>query len=825
VVADVRPYAHLTGQRHLSRLSLEGVRLRVVRDAAGDWTPPPAAKLLNRGEPGQPPAHPDELLGPLVAAEAVARFLLTRALVADEVELRDGELRIVQTGRPGAPDRWLAAKGIQARLDRQLLRGRTRLRLRGRLRDASGDRGAFHWRGTLSRAQELRLGVELVDTELGVLVPYLRDLRPAAALAGRLTGSLSLEAPSPGHGRFEANLVGRGIRSSLAAVAEGEAFESKRLALSGALAIAPDSVRVVDARLATDRFDLQLDGTVQRPLHADSVAQLALSLSDVNVAEVRHLVGWLPEIRREEAQEMLAAIETGRLGRLRTGGTATLSGWQAFLAGRTRELPLNLVVDAELADTTLRVGESDRIEGLSGRLWWSGDRIEVRGVRARLNGSALPELDLSLEGVANLFASDPAARRLRSVAEPLVGLRPLWQFLLGGREEPEGPSGATSLRLEFERLEHPMFLWPIEATSAHIEPVEGGVRVEIPSGRLAGVPLRGEAEWQFEPSEHVRAHFTTSPPLAPAPIRTAGGPWAQGRFELGSLSDGPWRQESASGRFDASGASVRFRDARVALAPSGNANATAEIDLSQPASVPFALSFAIEDGDLSTLAGSVGLPTELATGHVNLAGSISGSLEPQVPLAGGLQGLLEFEAREGTIRKAVPAVLAVALASEMINPLARKEKVRFDRAVAVFEFADGRLSSEGLAIEGPDVRAFARGGADLARPPHELDVELVLFLFRPVDQVIEKIPLLNLLLLGSNDNLVAAHFRLTGPWADPEAQLVPLQSIATGPASVVFETLPALLRRGLEALGSLISPEPLGDRSLGRMPAATPEES
>ena len=156
-----------------------------------------------------------------------------------------------------------------------------------------------------------------------------------------------------------------------------------------------------------------------------------------------------------------------------------------------------------------------------------------------------------------------------------------------------------------------------------------------------------------------------------------------------------------------------------------------------------------------------------------------------------------------------PARLDSALAA------ARAEEQEARRAGdrARLEFEQGQLQTESFKLEGPDVRAFASGGVDIGREPHPVDAEVVLFLFRPIDSVLEKIPLLNLLLLGTNRNLVAAHFDLEGPWSDPKARLLPLRSLATGPGSLVFETLPKLLLRGLQEFDALLSSEPEAKRA------------
>ena len=89
----------------------------------------------------------------------------------------------------------------------------------------------------------------------------------------------------------------------------------------------------------------------------------------------------------------------------------------------------------------------------------------------------------------------------------------------------------------------------------------------------------------------------------------------------------------------------------------------------------------------------------------------------------------------------------------------------------------------------------------------------------------------NLLLLGTNENLVGAHFRLDGPWNDPRATSVPLRALASGPASIVeqgpaslvLQTIPMFMMKGIQAIESMLgvgkSPEPV------REEAAVPQPS
>jgi hypothetical protein len=69
-----------------------------------------------------------------------------------------------------------------------------------------------------------------------------------------------------------------------------------------------------------------------------------------------------------------------------------------------------------------------------------------------------------------------------------------------------------------------------------------------------------------------------------------------------------------------------------------------------------------------------------------------------------------------------------------------------------------------------------------------------------------------MLLLGTNDNLIGAHFKLTGPWDDPDVTTVPFSALASGPASiveqgpasVVLQTLPMFMMKGVEAIESML---------------------
>ena len=548
-----------------------------------------------------------------------------------------------------------------------------------------------------------------------------------------------------------------------------------------------------------------MDGTVARPIRGESLAELSLEFDDVEVSQVRHLIGWLPEIKREEAEAVVARLQSGRLVSLTASGGATLSGWQDFLAGRTRIRPERFQLDAELADTVVRVGDSDRLEDLRGRMHWAGQRAEIHDATAVLNETLLPELDLVIDGFPNFFAGDAAARELRSGAEPLRGLAALWESL---RPRPDAVSAdvGTTFDVDVDYLDHPMFMWPIRDLQLTIETRSEGIRIDDVSGIWAGVPIRGKAEWVFLDRQQVTVALSAGTPADRPLNRPASRDWARGRFTVGPIAGDRWRQRGASGLFEATAGRVRIHDLTIELEPSGLIDANGRLDLSETDAVPFQTSFGLEGGDAAMLARLVGLPAARLKGRIDLAGSFEGALRPGTRLLAELEGLLEVSATDGAIRRKAPPVVALARASEDLDEFDPSEVVLYQRVETVLEFEDGRMYTEAFSLDGPKIGVVASGSIDLMSDNKEIDARIALLLFRKLDRVLEKIPILNRILLGTDANLVASYFQISGAWKEPNVKPILLPGSA-GPASVVLQGVPMFVMRGINALGSMIRPD------------------
>jgi hypothetical protein len=152
-------------------------------------------------------------------------------------------------------------------------------------------------------------------------------------------------------------------------------------------------------------------------------------------------------------------------------------------------------------------------------------------------------------------------------------------------------------------------------------------------------------------------------------------------------------------------------------------------------------------------------------------------------------------------------VAAVSRASEVLEDFDPSEVIRYQNLETVLEFNDGKMHTEAFSLDGPELGVLASGDVELMSADKPVDAKVAVFLYPKLDRVLGKIPILNLLLLGTDANLVAAYFHVKGPWGDPEVRQILLPASA-GPTSVVLQGVPLFVKRGLKALGSLIRPEP-----------------
>jgi hypothetical protein len=381
----------------------------------------------------------------------------------------------------------------------------------------------------------------------------------------------------------------------------------------------------------------------------------------------------------------------------------------------------------------------------------------------------------------------------------------------------------TTVELHLDYLDHPMFLWPIRDLEVAIKTEARGLRVEKVRGNWAGVPIDGKAEWLFLPDERISVELSAGRQSDRPSVLIPKDTWARGRFAVGRIAGERWRQSAARGDFEASADRVRIRNLVIDLEPSGVVDANGRLHLSEIDAVPFRLDFDLKSGDAAAVAIMFRLPPNRISGHVDLTGSFDGTLLPDTSIYADLQGLLNVIASDGLIRKRAPPGAAASRAGVALEDLDPSEVIRYRNLESILEFSDGRLQTEAVSLEGPNIGVLASGSVELMTKDKQTDVRVALFLFRKLDRALGKIPILNQLLLGTDASLVAAYYQVTGPWANPEVKQILLPGSA-GPASVVLQGVPLFVKRGFQVLGSLVRPEPSESDAPPPAESASPSE-
>jgi hypothetical protein len=231
-----------------------------------------------------------------------------------------------------------------------------------------------------------------------------------------------------------------------------------------------------------------------------------------------------------------------------------------------------------------------------------------------------------------------------------------------------------------------------------------------------------------------------------------------------------------SGRFALNQAKIRLSDVEVTVSSEAQVTAEVAVDLADADHLPVALQGRLDDADFEEIGPAIGLPEGFATGRVNATADIVGHLERGKNLYAGLEGTVRASARDGEIHQSVPLAIKMATATDGFNPFAKSDKLQYDTIETELVLSDGILTATRLELEGP-IRIYATGSIDFAEPPQELDLVVGVFLLQRIRELLGMVPLVNLVVPGSNKGMVGAYFRVRGPWDDPEVKTLKLKSL------------------------------------------------
>jgi len=796
--ASLDTAALLSRRVRMTGLRIEEARLALVRRKDGSFDPPLLSPKVQNPLRFFERLFAAELPAPRIVVEAGQLSLLDHAapspegrgperLHFDDVALRLLEPGIIQSG----------ALHLEARLRQEQPGAGARIELDATPPEPGGP----------------PVALAVTDLSLGPLAAWLAGGQAAGRASGVVTIGL---LPDSGDDWAEEGVAPRldlgldlrlsGLRVELAGAREPLA--RKVLAGRIQLALRPDSVRLGSARIRSDGLHLDAKGALERPFREGSALSFQLRVPRIAAADVQALLPALPPRAAGALEPALSTLKGGALAELEIDADSTLGRLQRGIDGRVLPLPRGTRLAARLDGLALGSG-SERFEDVSGRVRVEApDTLTVSGLAAVSAGDRLPVLDLRLEGLGALLAAgdDPAGEPAPVPALP--GRTVLLERLAGDRE-PGEERRWRRIEVQADWIRLPLFVRTLRGVRAWFEPVPDGIRARVEEAEWGGVAVVGHGTWTRTEEEHVGLTLTARRPRPRALRRPEAGSWARGRFSV-EVDPGPAAAGGgpeapvllgARGRIDASGSRLLLREGEVDLAIPGRLGGNLELDLGQAGRLPIDGSIRLSEADGAALTQRLGLRPGTFSGTLDIDARLRGPVAPEGPMLAGLDGEIRMVARDGQLGFELPLLLAIAKASSTFDPFGSARGIRFEEIEADLALEQGMLSTRRtIAIDSPDLRMVLSGSLDTATRPPELALVVGCFFFRPLDTVIGAMPVVSRILLGPDRSLFGTYFDLTGPWDSPEAGLIPMKTVALGPASFLLEDVPAFVARGVRAI-------------------------
>ncbi len=655
---------------------------------------------------------------------------------------------------------------------------------------------------------EVRAEVSLDRVEAADWAPLTAPARAKGRLSGRLGWRTAPGAPH----RLEAALRGPrlGIR------VEPERGEPWRLdlpapALHLELRATREALELVHGEWDDRGLTVGADGRLALPVRDGSAVRLALAARDLALdAPLRDRVAELPPEVRGPLEFVLGRLESGRLPRVRLETRTTVGGWNDLLSGRLFARPGAVTLDLSLEEATLRVGETDRMEQVAVEASFRGDVLELKALEAHFRGDPLPAISGRVSGLSHIRSSDELQCITPFDVPALPGIASTRDWVRSRRDEPDA-STWQRFRLEADWLAHPALLCTLEQLVAEIRPAPGGVDLDLERGVWAGLPLAAQVAFREGAPDawhdgRVRVDVEVGPPFEPMQPAAPRRAWLRGRLDAEATRLGDWHIRGGEARFAARGSRLFLEGARIELAPRGEVRGRAELELGHEGRVLYDGGLALEGIPIADLWRAADLGDVALTGSLHGAIHVEGELLRDHPPLASARGHYTLQARDGTLHRKLPLMLAITVASDRWNPFGSRDRIAYEAIDLTGTVAEGSLRSDVLTVEAPTFRMGASGELGV-EGPHPLQGVLGIFFFPALDRVIDRLPLVNRVLLGRNRNLVGAYFALDGEAGDPRARIIPVKSItAVGPASFVLEGLPGFVWGGIQRIQAVLVP-------------------
>ncbi len=796
VLAWVDVVALLVGRLEISTLVLEGPHVRIVQNPDGSFVGLPLPPLSSYPDEGlEDRSQAEQIFARLASLDLSASGFADRFRAADKIEVLDGTLS------------WEEARGegeerASPRLRLELLNGLVE-------RNWLSDAVALEWSGVFvdglhipfpfaidirrEAGEHFVWSLELSRIPLAAAETPLAFVEGIEGLAGTLDVRVRLETEPDGVHRLE--IEGQVDDGQISLRQSPTVLEHERVDIDAEFVIDPYEIRLSAARLACGRFSVDLKGRIQRPIRPASPTRIESRLLGLRLEDVS---SYARTLETESTTALTIArlterVQSGHIQYIEAAGTAPLERWQALISGRAREIPSGFLLSGAFDDVTVASGPNDVLEELEGEVEWVEDQIVFRNGNAIFRGKPLPQINAVINGVSHLVRTSASARRISQSPPPIPGFEPLSQIL-----KPHDPDALPPIKaaaLAIDRLEHPIFRWPLRNLRILVEPLRRGLEISVREGTWGGAAVSGEVVWFNDPTApSVSATLT----LGPAPEdeelvenSPVAGRWGSGEFEMEFRPRRWFPFAKGKGHFRLDGASLIGDELEIQLATQGTIAARMTLGLEATDTVGFDTSFALTGGLLSEVGPFVALPMDLATGTVGATGSLIGRVRPDTSFVAELDGRVRVEASGGRVLSSLPLMFRLAKATEGYNPFADENELQYETMTGSFELNHGLISIPDFEIEGP-LRVFARADIATNARPSTIRAVVGIFLFRKPNQILDSLPVLRFFLPGSERGLIGTYFEVTGPFAEPKVEALPLQSLMTGVPSVLKAPFKAL---------------------------------
>lgn len=172
----------------------------------------------------------------------------------------------------------------------------------------------------------------------------------------------------------------------------------------------------------------------------------------------------------------------------------------------------------------------------------------------------------------------------------------------------------------------------------------------------------------------------------------------------------------------------------------------------------------------------------LITGLLSAEGALQGHGNDPGGVLPTLKGTLKFSIVDGRIKRGIiiPKILSLMNLPGMLQGTVDLETdgYPFDRQAGTVRIADGRIVSQDIVMDGPILKMTAAGQYDLVHD--DLDVVTVASPLGPYFELLQKIPILHLLLDGEERGVDLAMFSVKGSLHAPTIEPMAVESVTSG---------------------------------------------